>query len=206
MQVVYVDTHESTLRAVAHATVCSYPKRRVTAEIRACTLSDVPYARLVCTYAISSQERMLRVVKSPDPSRIFGTPWTPGEPSPYHDPIMLRMVRKHSDRHASAIIPLHDVRRMAGHFGPRATVPIVILASNGVELCRQLFTHDVIAEHLHVSCSRLVVAGECVEVHAMLLLEGAAFTYRVVFVDEEGKKIGFIDFRFKAQEKLRAQL
>ncbi|KAJ9625109.1 hypothetical protein H2203_005064 [Taxawa tesnikishii (nom. ined.)] len=206
LHITNVGTDEPTLRATAHVTAPSYPKKRVTVDVRALTLAGSPYARLVCTYAILSEELMLRIVRTPDPARVFGTPWRPGEPSPYADPVVLRMVKKHDDRHASAVVSLHDVRKMAGHFGPRPTAPIAVLCANAVELCKLLWTSELVAEYSHVVCERLVVAGECIEVHARVLPEGGKFTHRIDFVDEGGESIGFLGQRLREPREVKAKL
>lgn len=130
---------------------------------------------------------------------MLGTAWQPGEPSPYKEPISLRMVKAHSPAFAAAIISLHDRRGMAGHFSPIAAAPIAILSSNGIVLCRQLLEKGAAKKWLdkttRVKCRRLAVAGEVLELRARRL-EGENFSHRVEFWDEEGGMVGSIDYTF----------
>lgn len=126
------------LRAEARITFATWEKRRVDGEIEIFTSGGKFAGKMKVSYAIMTEEKLISITKIIDPKRVLGTAWQPGEPSPYINPIMLRMVKTRSPELATAIISLHDRSSMAGHFSPVATAPIAILSSNAVMLCRQL--------------------------------------------------------------------
>ena len=187
------------LRAEARIMSATWEKRRVACEIEAFTPEGTFAGKMRVFYAIVTEQKLINIVKVMDPKRVLGTAWQPGEPSPYKNPIMLRMVKTCSPELATAIISLHDRRSMAGHFSPIAAAPIAILSSNGIVLCRQLLENGEAKQWLdrktRVKCQRLAVAGEILEVRARKL-SGDEFSHRVEFWDEEGSMMGTIDYLF----------
>ena len=185
------------LRAEAHITSATWEKRRVDCEIQVFTLQGRYAGKMNVSYAIMSEVKLLKMARPIDAGRVYGTAWQLGEPSPYEDPIMLRMVKTHTQNLATAIISLHDKRSMAGHFSPIPAAPIAILSSNGLVLCRRLLGEGEGKQWLdrrtRVRCQRLAVAGEILEVQARKL-EGREFSHRVEFWDEDGKLMGSIDY------------
>lgn len=198
------------LRAEARVTSAAWEKkRRVGCEIDIFTMTpeDRFVGKMKVLYAVVTEQKLLRMAKAEDPKRVLDNAgWRPGEPSPYEDPIMLRMVRTHSPELATAIISLHDRRSMAGHFTPSpiAAAPIAILSSNGIVLCRRLLGNQDAGKQwldsrTRVQCRRLAVAGEMLEVKARKLVDGGGeddFSHRVEFWDEEGSMMGTIDYLF----------
>ena len=185
--------------AEARVTSARWAKARVSCEIKIYTPKGKPAGTLKVTYAIVTEPQLLKILKPMDSNRVLGTAWQPGEPSPYENPFILRMVKTHSPNYATAIISLHDRRSMAGHFSPMGTVPIAILCSNGGMLCRQLLGPGQGKRWLDtkslVKCKRLAVAGEIIEVRARKHDQGE-YTHRVEFWDEEGKILGMVDHKF----------
>jgi len=201
------ETHE-TLRGESFVTVPDWDKRRVTCKMQAFTLGGQFYADLEVRYAILPEDRLLKVVRPVDHTLVLGTPWASTDVSPYCNPIMLRLIRHPTPTTASAIISLHNIVSMAGHFTPRACAPIAILASNALVMCAQVTTGPILCEELIVKCSRLAVAGEVLEVKVRLLQEGdqheKTMTHVVSYFDEAAKPVGDIWFRIKAQGNLLA--
>ena len=187
------------LRAEARIMSATWEKRRVGCEVEVFTPEGRFGGNMKIFYAIVPEYKLIKIVKVVDPMRVLGTAWQPGEPSPYENPIMLRMVKTHSPALATAIVSLHDKRRMAGHFSSIAAAPIAILSSNGIVLCRQLLEKGEAKRWLdktaRVRCQRLAVAGEVLELRARKL-EGQSFSHRVEFWDEEGSMVGTIDYDF----------
>ncbi len=187
------------LRAEARVTSASWEKRRVDCEVETFTPEGRFVGHMKIVYAIVPDRKLVNITKAMDPKRVLGTAWRPGEPSPYTDPILLRMVKTHSPTLATAIISLHDRRSMAGHFSAIAAAPIAILSSNGIVLCRQLLetggSKKWLDKSARLRCQRLAVAGEVLELKARRL-EGGKFTHRVEFWDEEGDMVGTIDYTF----------
>lgn len=190
-------SHE--LRAEARIMSATWEKCRVSCEIKAFTADGKLAANMKIFYAIVTESQLLKIVRPPDPRRVLGATWQPGEPSPYKDPIMLRMIKTHSPDLATAIISLHNSRSMAGHFSTRPAAPIAILSSNGILLCRRLLDNGKekrwLDQRSRVRCQRLAIAGEILEVKARKL-GGEEYSHRVEFWDEEGKMIGIIDYLF----------
>ena len=196
----FVCVTSEELRAEARIVSAAWEKKRVNCEIEAFTLQGQFAGRLRVSYAILTEPQLLEIVKPVDPKLVLGTPWQPGEPSPYENPIMLRMERTHSCNLASAIISLHNVRSMAGHFSPRATAPIAILSSNAIALCRRLMGEKEgklwLDRRARVRCQRLAVAGEILELRA-IKINGVEHSYRVDFLDEQGRLVGNIEYLVK---------
>ncbi len=194
-----VFTQSQELRAEARIVSAAWGKRRVGCEIDIFTPGGRFVGKMKVFYAIVREERLISLVKAVGPKRVLGTAWRPGEPSPYKDPIMLRMVRTHSPKLATAIISLHDRRSMAGHFSPISAAPIAILGSNGIVLCRKLLDNrdekQWLTKTVRVRCQRLAIAGEVLEVRATKL-DGDEFSHRVEFWDEEASMMGAIDYLF----------
>ena len=187
------------LRAEAWITSATWGKRRVSCEIEIFTQGGRFAGKMNVAYAILTEEKLLAVTKTIDPKRVLGTAWQPGEPSPYLNPIMLRMVKIRSPELATAVISLHDRRSMAGHFSSIATAPIAILSSNGIILCRQILgaggEKQWLDQKSRVRCQRLAIVGEILVMKARKL-DGEDFSHRVEFWDEEGSMIGMIDYFF----------
>ena len=210
-------TSREELRAEARVPSAAWEKkRRVGCEIDIFTTTTTPgdglaVGKMKVLYAVVTEQTLLRLAKTVDPKRVLDTTtaaWRPGEPSPYEDPIMLRMAKTHSPELATAVISLHDRRSMAGHFSPSpvAAAPIAILSSNGIVLCRRLLGDpdagkQWLDKRTRVQCRRLAVAGEMLEVRARKLVIGGGgggdeFSHRVEFWDEEGIMMGTIDYLF----------
>ena len=191
------------LRAEAQIISAAWKKRRASCEIQIFTPLGTFAGKLKVLYAILTEQNLLSITKAIDQNCVFNTTWLPGELSPYKDPIMLRMVKTHGPDFATAIISLHDRRRMAGHFPPLATAPIAILSSNGILLCRELLkdvdTKQWLDKKTQVKCQRLAVAGEILELRARTL-GSKDFSHRVEFCDEKGAVMGTIDYLFVAVE------
>lgn len=187
------------MRAEAQIIDAQWKKGRVSCEIKMYTPKGKFAGDLKVSYAIVPEGLLLKIVKPVDTNRVLGTAWQPGEPSPYINPFMLRMVKTHSPDFATAIISLHDRRSMAGHFSPIAAAPIAILCSNGVILCRRLLEEGQGKRWLdrksRVRCQRLAVAGEILEMRARKQNQGE-FSHRVEFWDEKGKMVGTVDHLF----------
>ena len=187
------------LRAEARITFATWEKHRVGCEIEMFTPGCRFAGKMKVSYAIVTEQKLISITKAIDPKRVLGTAWQPGEPSPYMNPIMLRMVKPHSPEIATAIISLHDRRSMAGHFSPIAAAPIAILSSNGIMLCRQMLGTGVekqwLDQRTRVKCQRLAIVGEIRAMRARKL-GGGDFSHRVEFWDEEGSMIGIIDYLF----------
>jgi len=187
------------LRAEAQIMSATWVKRRVSCEIKTFTPEGRFAGKMRVYYAILTEPQLIKIAKPMDPKRVLDTAWQPGEPSPYKNPIMLRMVKTYSPDLTTAIISLHDRRSMAGHFSPVAAAPIAILSSNGIVLCRRLLEDGEEKQWLdqktRVRCQRLAVAGEILEVRARRL-EGVEYSHRVEFWDEEGSMMGTIDYLF----------
>lgn len=187
------------LRAEARIMSAMWEKRRVSCEVEVFTPEGRFAGKMKIFYAIVTEHKLISITKAMEPKRVLGVAWQPGEPSPYNDPILLRMVKTHSPALATAIISLHDRRSMAGHFSLIAAAPIAILSSNGIVLCRQLLEKGGAKKWLdkttRVKCQRLAVAGEILELRARRL-DGENFSHRVEFWDEEGDMVGTIDYTF----------
>ncbi|KAM0802609.1 hypothetical protein BDR22DRAFT_971249 [Usnea florida] len=187
------------LRAEARILSATWKKGRVGCEVKVFTPEGKSAGNMKLFYAIVAEHKLKTLTKAVNPKRVFGTAWQPGEPSPYSNPISLRMVKTHSSVLATAIISLHDRRSMAGHFSTIAAAPIAILASNGVVLCRQLLQDGGAKKWLdkttRLRCQRLAVAGEILELRARKL-EGEQFSHRIEIWDEEGVMVGTIDHNF----------
>ena len=187
------------LRAEARIVSATWKNRRVGCQVEVFTPKGKLAGNMKIFYAIVAEHKLLTLTKAVNPKRVLGTAWQSGEPSPYSDPISLRMVKTHSSVLATAIISLHDKRSMAGHFSSIAAAPIAILSSNGIMLCRQLLQDGEAKKWLdktsRVRCQRLAVAGEVLELRARRL-EGEQFSHRVEFWDEEGSMVGTIDYTF----------
>ena len=186
------------MRAEAQIIDAEWKKGRVSCDIKMYTPKGEFAGSLKASYAIVPEALLLKIVKPVDSNRVLGTAWQPGEPSPYDNPFMLRMVKTHSPDFATAIISLHDSRSMAGHFSTRATAPIAILCSNGVLLCRQLLEGQGkrwLDRKSQLKCYRLAIAGEMLEVRAIKKDQGE-YTHRVEFWDEKGKMVGMVDHLF----------
>lgn len=195
------------LRAKARITSADWQKHRVSCEIE--IFHPVPGSEpgglgtLKVTYAILTEPQLLKVVKPTvaDQTKALSAskPWRSDEPSPYENPIMLRMVKRPSPDLATAVISLHNARCMAGHFSIRAAAPIAILSSNGILLCRRLLESREgitwLDRRSRVRCQRLAVAGEMLQLKAVRL-DGKEFSHRVEFWDEQGKMLGAIDYLF----------
>ncbi|KAK0509430.1 hypothetical protein JMJ35_007824 [Cladonia borealis] len=198
VEFVYFSTCQE-LRADARITFARWEKHRVGCEIEMFTPKNRFAGKMKVSYAVVTEKKLISITKVIDPKRVFGTAWQPGEPSPYMNPIMLRMVKTCSPELVTAIISLHDRRSMAGHFSPIAAAPIAILSSNGIVLCRQLLGADEGKQWLdrrtRVKCQRLAIVGEILEVRARKL-SGGDFSHRVEFWDEEGTMMGIIDYLF----------
>ena len=194
----YISTTQD-LRAEAQIIQAEWRKRRVSCEVKLYTLKGIFAGSLNVTYAIVPEPQLLKIIKPTNPDLVLGTAWQQGEPSPYMNPFMLRMVKTHSPELATAVISLHDRRSMAGHFSPRGTAPIAILCSNGVLLCRRLLEQGQGKRWLDkeslVRCHRLAAAGEMLEVRARKQ-DREGYTHRVEFWDEEGKMLGTVDHLF----------
>ena len=198
------------LRGEARIVSAAWEKRRVKCEIAAFNPDGSLVAKLTISYAVVTEPMLLMVVNPVPQEHVFGTPWQAGEPSPYEDPIQLRMVKMHSSEHATAIMSLHNRRNMAGHFSVVSAAPIAMLMSNGLMLCRKML-EDVPGKlwcdmRTRIRCQRMVVAGEMIELRAKKVW-GPFYSHRVEFVDEEGKTFGVLDHLFKsvpaAEEKAR---
>ena len=187
------------LRAEARIVHAEWEKARVSCEIKMYTLEGKSAGNITVSYVIVTESQLLVLVKPVESHQVFGTAWLPGEPSPYENPFMLRMVKSHSPSFATAIISLHDSRSMAGHFPVKATAPIAILCSNGILLCRQLLDEGEgkrwLDQKTRVRCHRLAVAGEVLEVRARRL-DGETYSHRVEFWDEKGKLVGTVEHLF----------
>lgn len=187
------------IRAEAQIIDAEWKKARISCEIKMYTPTGKFAGDLQVSYAIVTEAQLLKIIKPVDSNRVLGTAWQPGEPSPYINPFMLRMVKTHSPDLATAIISLHDSRSMAGHFSLRAAAPIAILCSNGVMLCRRLLEEGQGKRWLdrksRVRCQRLAVAGEMLEMRARKQ-DGGEFSHRVEFWDEKGKMAGTVDHLF----------
>ena len=187
------------LRAEARVISATWKKRRVGCEIEVFTPEGKFAGNMKIFYAVVAEHKLMTLTKAVDPKRVLGTAWEPGEPSPYSDLILLRMVKTHSSELATAIISLHNRRSMAGHFSHIAAAPIAILLSNGIVLCRQLLQDGGAKKWLDKTCrlrrQRLAVAGEVLEVRARKL-EGEQFGHRVEFWDEEGSMVGTLECTF----------
>ena len=187
------------MRAEARVISAMWKKGRVGCEVEVFTPEGKFAGNMKILYAIVAEHKLMTLTKAVNPKRVLGTAWQPGEPSPYSEPISLRMVKTHSSVLATAIISLHDRRSMAGHFSPIAAAPIAILSSNGIMLCRQLLQDGGAKKWLdktsRVRCQRLAVAGEVLELRARRL-EGEQFSHRVEFWDEERSMVGTIDYIF----------
>ena len=181
------------LRAEARVVAATWENRRVDCEVKVFAPAGGFAGSLKIAYALVAERKLSKITRAIDPTPVLGTAWQPGEPSPYGDPILLRMVKVHSSALATAFISLHDRRRMAGHFSPKAAAPIAILSSNAIMLCRQLLDSGRAKKWLDkttlVKCQRLAVAGEVLEMRARRL-EGEGFSHRVEFWDEEGSMMG----------------
>ena len=191
------------LRAEARIISAVWEKRRVSCEIESFTFEGRFAGRMKVVYAILTEHKLINTVKAIDPERVLGSVWQPGDPSPYENPIMLRMIKTHSPELATAIISLHDRCSMAGHFSPIPAAPIAILSSNGILLCRQLLGNGKkqwLDRRTRVKCQRLAVAGEILEVRARKL-DGDEFSHRVEFWDEDGNILGTIDHLFVQVEE-----
>ena len=191
------------LRAEAHIISAAWDRRRVSCEIRMFTPKGTYAGKMQVFYAILNERKLLSITRAIDPACVSDTVWRKGEPSPYRDPIMLRMMKRHGPDFATAILSLHDKRRMAGHFPPLAAAPIAILSSNGIVLCRELLEHTErkrwLDEKTQVKCQRLAVAGEVLELRAKKL-SSSDYSHQVEFWDEEGKLMGKIEYLFVAVE------
>ena len=187
------------LRAEARIIHAEWEKARVSCEIKMYTPEGKSAGNITVSYVIVTESQLLVLVKPVESHRVFGTAWLPGEPSPYEDPFMLRMIKSHSPSFATAVISLHDSRSMAGHFPAKATAPIAILCSNGILLCRQLLDEGEgkrwLDQKTRVRCHRLAVAGEVLEVRARRV-DGEKYSHRVEFWDEKGKMMGTVDHLF----------
>ena len=193
------------LRAEARIVSANWEKRRVVVEITMFTPRGGESAgKLTVSYAIVPEKKLSLITKAVAPERVIGTEWQPGEPSPYKNPVMLRMLKVHSPDFATAIISLHDRRSMAGHFSTISAAPIAILSSNAIVLCRPLLEHKTGRRWYErkglIRCQRLAVAGEILDLRARRLTEGE-YSHRVEFWDEEGKMSGTIDFLFVAVDE-----
>ncbi|MCJ1371066.1 hypothetical protein MMC20_002281 [Loxospora ochrophaea] len=187
------------LLARALITSAVWEKNHVSCEIKAFTPKGKFIGRLKVFYAVMTELQLLKIAKSVDQRRVLGTTWQPGEPSPYENPIMLRMIKILSPNLATAVISLHNIRSMAGHFSVKAAAPIAILSSNGTILCRQLLDNRQEKRWLEkktwVQCQRLAIAGEMLEVRAKQL-NGEEYSHQVEFWDEQGKRVGIINYLF----------
>jgi len=196
-----IQENTETLRGESFVTIPDWEKRRVTCKMQAFTKDGKLYGDLEVRYAILPEDRLLKSVRPVDPELVLGTPWTPTDVSPYKKPIMLRMIRHPTPNTATAMISLHNIVNMAGHFTPRACAPIAILASNALVLCAQVVSGPILCEELIVKCSRLAVAGEILEAHVRPVHEQDRYeksmTHLVSYFDEQGKSVGDIWFRIK---------
>ena len=123
------------LRAEAQITFATWKKHRVDCDYELFTPGCRYTGKMKVSYAMMTEEKLIGITKTVDPKRVLGTAWQPGEPSPYMNPMMLRMIKTRSPE---LVISLHDKRSVFGHFSQIATVPIAILRLYGILLCRQL--------------------------------------------------------------------
>ena len=79
------------LRAEARITFAKWEKRRVNGEIEIFTLGGKFAGKVKVSYAIMTEEKLIGITKTIEPKHVLGTAWQPGEPSPYINPMMLRM-------------------------------------------------------------------------------------------------------------------
>ena len=195
------------LRAEARVTSADWRKHRVSCEIEIFHpvqgLEPGGVGTLKVIYAILTESQLLRLVKpvvlDQPHALVPSNPWRSDEPSPYENPIMLRMVKRPSPDLATAVVSLHNARCMAGHFSIRAAAPIAILSSNGILLCRESLGSREGSRWLdrrsRIRCQRLAVVGEMLQLKAVRL-DGKEFSHRVEFWDEQGKMLGTIDYLF----------
>jgi hypothetical protein len=109
------------------------------------------------------------------------------------NPIIFQLIRRKSLTEINGIISLHNLESMAGHFTVGAAAPIAILVSNALLLIEYLQRgkpKKFYCETLLVTCKRLAVAGEVLEVCAKRLREWDKshddMTHSVEFLDEQG--------------------
>lgn len=183
----------TTLTAFARVELSKtdFQRKRAAAFVRAMTDDGRLYAYIRCVYRVVTEREFLKAVPAPDPYYLSGAQWQRGEPSPYINPVSLRLIRVSKEKHqGTAVLPLLDARKMAGHFTARPSAAVSILGSNAMMLVGEVVRAKGVqfwVSRAVVNTYRLVQVGEVLRLNSVLQPNGtdAQETHVVTFVDEK---------------------